>query len=39
MIYNPVSGADVMTSKAVLVTNGKLKIQVSETPTFILPMK
>jgi len=39
VIYCPVSGADGMTSKSVLVTNGKLIVPVSETPIFILPMK
>lgn len=39
IIYNPLPGSDVMSSKTVSVVNGKLTLSVTETPTFILVVK
>jgi endoglucanase len=39
MIYKPLVGSEVMSNKTVSVTNGKLAISVSETPTFLLPIE
>jgi len=39
MICIPLSGSDVMSSKTVSLTQGNLTVTVSETPTFILPIK
>jgi len=36
-IYNPVAGANDMTSNKVKLTGGKLTLNVTETPTFIIP--
>jgi endoglucanase len=36
-IYNPVAGASDMTFTKVKVTNGSLAVNVTETPTFIIP--
>jgi len=36
-IYNPVAGANDMSSNKVKLTGGKLTLNVTETPTFIIP--
>jgi len=34
--YHPVIGATTMSSKSINIENGKIKVEVSETPTFVL---
>ena len=39
ILYTPKAGANEMSSESVLLNKGKVKISISETPTFILPVK